>query len=793
MIERHKAGQKKAKEVRSSWITTFIGGLAVGLVALLFVMSSRNAVQPTALLDAEHSAAEKGRRITIVAVPGWSFLDWSDERLRELPHLRRLIAEGAIGAMNIRAPEKGLEDVYATLGAGAPAISSADYGAWNADEANEGYALYRRLTGLDAQAGSVLLPDIAAIRRRNDSETSHSSPGLLGEMLRRNGIRAAVFGNSDLSLERKRYAPLMLMDEQGLVPQGDVDSRMLMSDVEAPYGVRANAAELLQAIRIFDNTAEPAASSVKLVEWGDLLRYESEAKRYDAAVAQTKKLDALRRLDAFVGELRSGQSSVDALWLFSPFVGAEAAQRKMSLAPVLFSATEGALGGGLLTSPSTRRDGIVTAADMAPTLLSALGIEAPSPMVGRVMAMSNHSEPLSYLRQQLITISEVYRTRPRILIPFVSVEAIILLAALAFVWGKFAKASLWMEAFLLSLLVAPLSLLGIGWIGYSLPLSVTAQTALFVASVAAAACAFAAMRRRSALLAAALLSCITVAALFIDGMTGAEAMKRSVLGYDSIIGARYYGMGNEFMGVFVGAATFAFAAAMELGRTRRPSETGSGRSRIRRAAAWSAAAFAAALLYLAAPQLGTNAGGAITAAVAFGLAWLASFTGPADSRASLRRLMLICAALIAAGLAALWLLNVAAPIDAGRQSHIGRAIAQLAAGHTDWIAAMIARKLHMNVHLIGVSVWTKVFVASLLAIAAVVIRPRGVFRRWERRHPFYMSGFIAITLGSIVALAFNDSGIVAAATMILYAAVPMLLLGLQDNRSDQDDSSSHSA
>jgi hypothetical protein len=50
-----------------------------------------------------------------------------------------------------------------------------------------------------------------------------------------------------------------------------------------------------------------------------------------------------------------------------------------------------------------------------------------------------------------------------------------------------------------------------------------------------------------------------------------------------------------------------------------------------------------------------------------------------------------------------------------------------------------------------------------------------------------MSGFIAIAVGAVAALAFNDSGIVAAATMIVYAAVPMLLLRIQE------DSSSHSA
>ena len=39
-----------------------------------------------------------------------------------------------------------------------------------------------------------------------------------------------------------------------------------------------------------------------------------------------------------------------------------------------------------------------------------------------------------------------------------------------------------------------------------------------------------------------------------------------------------------------------------------------------------------------------------------------------------------------------------------------------------------------------------------------------------------MIGFSSIVIGSIAALALNDSGIVAAGTMIIYAAAPILLL-----------------
>lgn len=762
----------------------------------------------TRTTDAAELGAGAEGRTAIISLPGWSFLDWSEETLDKLPHLSRLIREGAIGAMNIRTPEKGVEDGYATLGAGAPAFSSSGYMARNAGETETdrtGAEQYRRWTGRDPGEADVVVPGIGAIRRRNDNHSQQARPGLLGELLRRAGIATAVFGNGDTPPERRRYAALLVMDEAGRVPIGNVGESLLVPDPQAPYSVRTDANGMLRAWE----SSPP--HSVTVLEWGDLLRLQSEIAMYDAAQAERMRLDALRRLDNFISGIASLRRSGDSVWLLSPFVGKEASRSRLLLAPIVY-AGPAAKSPGLLVSPSTRREGIVTAPDFAPSVLAAYGIQAPPDMSGRAIQMTAHPDSVSFLRKEVQTIRDIYRARPRLLLPFVSVEAAVMLAALVAVWGKFRKAMPFIETLLLALLTAPFTLLCIGWLNAVKPLALAGQAALFVTATALLACLC--VYRRSAMAAAVGMSAITAAALLVDGLFGAEGMKRSVLGYDPMIGARYYGMGNEYMGVLVGAVAFAVAAVAERRRpgpaaaaveapavaTAAAALAGAAKSpppatpsraatyaRRRRAASLTAtlaaAAFAAALLYLAAPQLGTNAGGAITAAVAFGLAWLRCFAGDVFRRLGPLRLALVCAVLVAAALAALWLLNAAVPAAAGRQSHIGRAMAWLGDGRTDLIAAMIVRKLRMNAHLIGVSVWTKVLAAALLVMAAAVLRPKGAFRRWEKRYPQLMSGFIAIAVGSLAALAFNDSGIVAAATMIVYAAVPMLLLRIQEDKS----------
>ncbi|MNI88887.1 hypothetical protein D3C73_1462270 [compost metagenome] len=92
------------------------------------------------------------------------------------------------------------------------------------------------------------------------------------------------------------------------------------------------------------------------------------------------------------------------------------------------------------------------------------------------------------------------------------------------------------------------------------------------------------------------------------------------------------------------------------------------------------------------------------------------------------------------------------------------------------------RKLQMNRHLLAASAWSKVLLTSLFVMAVLVLRPRGRFGSWQHKYPYLMYGFSANTIGAIAALLLNDSGIVAAATMIVYVAAPMLLLQLQERR-----------
>lgn len=140
-------------------------------------------------------------------------------------------------------------------------------------------------------------------------------------------------------------------------------------------------------------------------------------------------------------------------------------------------------------------------------------------------------------------------------------------------------------------------------------------------------------------------------------------------------------------------------------------------------------------------------------------------------------MILITGILLLCGLSVLWVLNQWLSHGGFEEkSHIGRAMDLLAAGRLDIIAGMIVRKLQMNLNLIGVSSWGKVLLTSIFVMAVLLMKPRGRLRQWQETRPEWMIGFSSIVIGSIAALALNDSGIVAAGTMIIYAAAPILLL-----------------
>ena len=257
------------------------------------------------------------------------------------------------------------------------------------------------------------------------------------------------------------------------------------------------------------------------------------------------------------------------------------------------------------------------------------------------------------------------------------------------------------------------------------------------------------------LLVLGLLGCVPVA---LDGIFGGTLIEKSFLGYDPIKGARYYGIGNEYMGVVLGSAILTCAAWLERRKSDGP-------------AAGGPFLFVVGLLFCGS-LLGDQCGGALAAAAGFGTAYYRFFRRDGMGAG-------IGSPCFSSFLGGGLLVGVNLLFD-DQPSHIGRALSYLLAGDVDEIAHIIMRKLEINLRLLRVSSWGKVLITSLFVLTLISYRPfRGL--KWMKEHyPKLYNGFASIGVGALAALALNDSGLVSAATAIIYAVVPFLIIAFRE-------------
>lgn len=716
------------------------------------------------------------KKLTIVSIPGLSFYELNEDGLKLLPNILKIVEHGSVGAMNVRTPERGIADSYLTMGSGKASIfrklpqPMQQEEPWQDQSAHD---LYTRFNGELPGPADVLFPAMKSLITLNSRSLHGAESGLLGETLDVNGVARYVFGNSDrgyLNADQglQRWAPLLLVDRKGTVVHGKIGQETVMNDPARPFGISTNYGRLLEWVR---NVSGPA---VVLVELGDLDRLYADRANYDPARFQLLKSTILSEIDMFIGALASQDAEHKtgpfSLWIVSPAVNEDASKQRLLLAPWIIYDEDEQEYASVMSSATTRQAGIVANVDFAPTILSLLGIRVPNEMIGHpVIAKASEMHWARFLNE-LQWIAQVYKLRPSLLYTFVLYEILVLLLGLLAAFIGWRNSLRWLKIPLLSVLIAPLVML---LLGYVHGVSSFVVTVLFVATMFGIAWAAGKMPLIHGLICIAGFNAIVI---LFDGITGATAMKRSVLGYDVMYGARYYGIGNEFMGVLIGSSILFVSLALHLFQNR---ERNSGGQRMVRVLI--VGGMIGILLYLALPVLGTNAGGAITGTVAFGFAcwrWFAEKGEHISLRWSYILASIAVFGLI--GIAGLWIMNTAIPAFSDAESHIGRAMKQLTSGDFKTIGNITLRKLSMNRHLIGVSSWSKVLITSLFVMAVLTVRPRGVFRRWQEQYPLIMSGYAATMIGAIIGLAVNDSGIVTAATMIVFVAAPMLLFKLSE-------------
>ncbi|MEW6183406.1 MAG: hypothetical protein AB1500_09580 [Bacillota bacterium] len=702
-------------------------------------------------------AAEQKGRVVMLVIDRLSVDDLQNPVLVNIPRLARA---GGLGLLNTSTGStRNPESAYATIGAGAHAVATntGSY-SYNAAEQITGGTKaseeFTQRTGLVPAPENVVVLEIARLLKDNDALPHPVTPGGIGETLNTAGISAACLGNADWRDRPRRQIATIAMDNGGLVDSGEVGRGLLVRDPLFPGGTRTDYNVLWNNWLYLKDKA-----NFIVIDLGDTSRLDEARREIKEEVFPGRWEETLRRADAFAGKLADDLDlgGEDRLIIVSPTPSTAAQQGGDWFTPVII-AGGGVPPGTVLSSPSTRRQGIIMNIDLAPSVLGFLDVQPRGTMTGRPVNFVGgvaQSREIFDLRRQTLFVHN-YRTR-LIKAYLIYVLALLIAAVLLIVLRERTWAErLGLHPLLLSIMCVPTACLLVPLLG---TLEIVSYTAGIIAVTAVMTFLTMVFEKRKPLAGLIFLSLITVGLLLSDACTGNVLLRQSIFSYDPLGGARFYGIGNEYMGVLTSAAVMGSAGILSI-RSGRLTLLGI-------AVFWLIVTFV-----LGAPGLGANFGGLLTSVVAFTVTFIAFAGIRFRWRVAIVSVALL--ALIPALIVGLDLLR-----GSGAQSHFGRNLL-LVLRDPMALLDIISRKMAMNFKLFRYTIWSRVLAAGIGGLLLLFYRPIGVMRVFRGRYPYLFKGFIGVVVTTVAAFLFNDSGTVAAATATIFGIPPLLYIFLRE-------------
>jgi len=684
-------------------------------------------------------------RVFIVVVP---YLEWEDLGSGAFGDM---LDSSALGLMVTNtAGKRGDLSGYVTIGAGSRAVGPA---AGNAHETSddEVRALYvlQTNTEVDASEWEVVHLGLAQLVSENARVHHIVRPGLVGEILSQHGITTAVFGNADLDGQIQRAASTIVMDTLGRVKKGVLGQKLLLQDETRPFGIKSNFARLLEL------ALSVKAPAVIVVETGDLYRAEEYELDMLPEARTFVRARALHEIGIFAQQLAASLAPEDELFILAPVPGRSSRAAGSTLVP--FAAYGGRFKEGVLTSPSTRRRGIVLNTDVAATVLSRFGLQADE-TYGRPMEVLVSESSWSELSMERQRILANHGIRSALLKAYILASVIVLSAGAYSLYFK----RRWLHRLgpaLVSLALVPLAMLVVGALRISSPVGALAIS--FVIAVLVGWVTSFAVRGRW-VLCFFVVGGLTQAVLLLQVVSGGHLLGDTPLGYSTIGAARFYGIGNEYMGVLLGGTIVAVSAARDLFGT-------SGLVR------WlTAAQMGMTVLVTGLPSLGANFGGGLSAAIAWGYLE----TRHAKKRIGVLAALALCASL---GLSVALLMVFFDFCESTRSmSHIGGSMITLLLKGPAVALQTVARKVDMNIRLIRYTLWTRALLTAVGSYALLVHRPAGIYRAVATKYYYMASGFASVAVAAVASFVLNDSGVVAAATTMIIGSAAAIILSLKE-------------
>lgn len=701
--------------------------------------------------------------VLIVSIPKYSFAAESGkvifinmnrttlQAMQGIPSLKsELEKRGYMGLMNIRG-DKGTDEKrsLASMGAGGRAnLASDSY--INFKEASKEYvAIYKAATGKTPKK----INDLSINQSLNENEANGqygSTLGSLGQTLSDNNFKVAVLGNSDTvengEVKENRNICLIAMDNYGRVGDGNIDD-INVEDDTMPFGIRTDYDKLTTETKtLYEN------NDALFVDLGDTYRLDQYKGFLNEQTYSKMKKAIYNNISQYLESVFEMAGENDVVYIASSFPSKLAYKNKERLSPIVkFKGNEK----GLLSSSTTRRDGIVANIDVGVDILNEFGLKNDA-MVGRSYSLiqgDDNVDFLSYELEKMATVSSIRANVVNTFVGVVSVSWVIGMVAILFrnrIPNKEKVFSILKEFIKLGIIM-PLVFLLAPIFNFKTPVAMT----IGIIITTLALYLLGRLLFKDDIKQMGFFALVTIIVIVVDCIFGSYLMKNSIMSYDAIVGARYYGVGNEYEGVSIASPIFAFAILLNYNK---------------KLPKWSIVIASIVILITSAyPTMGANVGGAISQTAAYLLFIMLIF----EIKLDFKKVILICLSVVGVVGAFAFL-----DIVSGSESHLGLFVQQILLNGPSTIIQTFARKISMNIKLAQTSVWVNILLVGIFIIGIFIIKPPKQIRMIAKRYPMIFKGFIASMLGCIVTLLVNDSGIVAASTASIYTLIPLIIISI---------------
>ena len=700
--------------------------LLAGLLVLLGVAAPASAAPVGRVASAQvPAAAADASPVVLIGTGG---ITWTDVSPEQTPALWSFLRDGSSAALSVRSVNTNTcpVDGWLSLSAGQRAAAPGPGGSPERSKTDPCPPI--------PAVESGFVPGWNDYVRAAAAKKFDSRPGLFGEHLASNGTCVQAVG-----------------------PGGGVGAA-LTSGAVPRYA--AFAPEAL--------TGALASCPVTLVDVGSVRDPEEVAEGEKAPA--TSRAEQVKAVDARIQQvLEAAPGGADIVVASLSDAGAQERLR-------LVAAKGPHYGSGTLKSASTRQTGLVQAADLTVSLISAAGVEVPRELGGkplhRVPADSNAESLAQERLRALVDYDQASHEVHSLVPPFfnaVVYSQLAIYALVLVVWKRdfgsaetrtrllrtvrvvgVAAAAVPAATFLANLLP---------WWRFPVPmLAVVASVALFVTAISTI--ALLGPWGRSLLGPMAAVSASTMVVLALDVMTGSRLQLSSLMGLQPVVGGRYYGMGNTTFALF-GTATILLCIAVSDRFVRRGQPV--------LAAVVVAAVGLGAVFVDGAPFWGADGGG--PPALLPGLAYLV--LAILGVRMTWKRGAIIGGVTAGLFLLVAFLDSLRAPDS---QSHLGRFFDSIINGGA---LDIIVRKGQQNLSILFGNYKLALLVpVALVFVIYVLARPTSWGSRALQRSfdsaPTLRPGLIALLVTLTIGFLINDSGVAIPANGALIA-VPLII------------------